>query len=385
MDIIRGGRTIVLEEIFIKSKAIFTVLALLVLNYLIGEDFPKFLELNRLLIIALIIYILEAIIFIYKTQIKSCTDLVKHSIFPLFIDISLISSIFFLTMDTRLNLYPLFLVFILMQTLRFSRFHATIFASITSAIYLGILSTYKDLALLLSGEVLINITFFYLFAFIINAVVKEINTLVNQVSLAQSQLKEKNERLKEMAQKDLMTDMLNHKTFYEIFYSLRRQQYSDRKENFCLAILDIDNFKQINDTFGHPAGDYVLVEVSKIIKGEIRSKDIAARYGGEEFAIIFIDTNLTEGVKICERIRRKVLEKEFNFNKNKLAVTISGGVSSNDLYLDSDDSYFVQSVDDMLYEAKHGGKNKITYKDIMDQTCIEGSDYNDSIIKYKNR
>ncbi|MFZ5945921.1 MAG: GGDEF domain-containing protein [Bacillota bacterium] len=373
MDIISSGRIIILEEIFIKTKAVFTVLALLVLNYIIGEDFPRALEMSRLLTIALIIYIFEGIIFAYKTQIKSCTDLnVKPSLVSLIIDISVISALFFLTVDTRLNLYPLFLVFILIQTLRFPRFHATVFALTTSVIYLGILSFYKKPASILTGEVLINIAFFYLFAFIINEVVKEINSLVNQVSLAQSQLKEKNERLREMAQKDLMTDLLNHKTFHEIFHSLQRQQYSENRVNFCLAMLDIDNFKQINDSCGHPAGDYVLIEVSKIIKGEIRSKDIAARYGGEEFAIIFTDTNLAEGVKICERIRRKVLEREFNFDNNKLTITISGGVSSNDLYLDCDDSYFIQCVDDMLYEAKQTGKNKIIYKDVVNPISSQG-------------
>lgn len=133
-------------------------------------------------------------------------------------------------------------------------------------------------------------------------------------------------------------------------------------DTFCLALLDIDDFKLVNDTFGHLAGDMVLKELSSIFQSNIRSQDIVARYGGEEFAIIFPETSINDARKICERIRNLVENHTFSIENKKVNITISGGVgealSSETL---TKQQGLVNYVDKLLYDAKNDGKNQIKY------------------------
>lgn len=124
--------------------------------------------------------------------------------------------------------------------------------------------------------------------------------------------------------------------------------------NFVVAILDLDNFKLINDNFGHQKGDEVLKQTVVEIQKNLRTKDILGRYGGEEFLIIFSDTNIEEALFVCERIRETV--EKIKWIPENLKTTISIGVAdSKNQSLEK----ILQEADYYLYEAKHKGKNRV--------------------------
>jgi diguanylate cyclase (GGDEF)-like protein len=129
-----------------------------------------------------------------------------------------------------------------------------------------------------------------------------------------------------------------------------------KNKKYSIIMADLDNFKNINDTFGHQKGDEVLKGISGIIKKNIRPFDIAARYGGEEFIIGLENTDLYTAGKIAERIRRKIEEKQLM--KNIRNLTISIGVSNypKDSILLTE---LISKADSRLYKAKRQGKNQV--------------------------
>ena len=127
-----------------------------------------------------------------------------------------------------------------------------------------------------------------------------------------------------------------------------------RHDPFCLVLFDIDNFKEVNDTFGHSAGDQVLIGITEIVTANIRDDDIFARWGGEEFVILFGSTSIERAKELAERLRKAVENKSYgNINK----VTISAGVT---LYKRGETIIdLVNRADAKMYEAKRNGKNQI--------------------------
>ncbi|MBI5454690.1 MAG: sensor domain-containing diguanylate cyclase, partial [Deltaproteobacteria bacterium] len=163
------------------------------------------------------------------------------------------------------------------------------------------------------------------------------------------------EYLKEIAVKDQLTSLYNHNFFYS-----RLEEEFERAVRYetplSLIMLDIDNFKQINDTFGHRVGDVVLREIAAMVKRGVRKTDIVARYGGEEFAVILPHTLLKGAVDEAERLREIVESHAYaGLVSNKITVSIGvasypqkGAMNSGDL---------VNYADDALYKAKWSGKN----------------------------
>ena len=127
-------------------------------------------------------------------------------------------------------------------------------------------------------------------------------------------------------------------------------------------VFDIDHFKKVNDTYGHPAGDYVLKEISSVIRARlIRENDFVARAGGEEFCLLLIGTPLNTTVEVAERLRQTIESHEFQFEGKKIPVTISCGVSSRK---DGDTGWetIYKRADEALYESKRGGRNRVSVK-----------------------
>lgn len=164
------------------------------------------------------------------------------------------------------------------------------------------------------------------------------------------ELKRINSELKELTTKDSMTGLLNHKT---IMKCLKDETERAKRINYPLsgAILDLDDFKKINDTYGHKTGDEVLVRVTGILKEQCRSTDIVGRYGGDEFFIIMPDTDVSDATVLLERIKSKIREETFI---NEIKITVSYGVS--ELAGDSEQELF-NSSDAMLYKAKKKDKD----------------------------
>lgn len=162
-----------------------------------------------------------------------------------------------------------------------------------------------------------------------------------------------------MAITDSMTKLYLQTYFKERIES-EVKRYERYNQEFSLIILDIDHFKNVNDTYGHLVGDYVLKEVAKIIKISVRKFDIVSRYGGEEFGVILLSTGSETAVMVAERIRSNVEEKVFNYNGKEIRITISGGVAHVKDIVIYEHNEIIRVADEALYYSKHNGRNKVT-------------------------
>jgi diguanylate cyclase (GGDEF)-like protein len=164
------------------------------------------------------------------------------------------------------------------------------------------------------------------------------------------------EKIQRQATTDGLTGLANHKTFYEI---LERELWRSRRYGgqISLIMIDIDNLKKINDTYGHRAGDKVIREVSRKIKDCIRQIDTAARYGGDEFAVILPNTSLTEAVVVAERMVDVVAHSPATWKKEQIALSISVGLGQYDA--DTNPQDITSGSDRALYTAKQEGKNTV--------------------------
>lgn len=187
----------------------------------------------------------------------------------------------------------------------------------------------------------------------------EKNIIENIASLAAIAIN--NSQLLEMTTTDIMTHLkLKHYFFtllMEHLYTINSS--GEKKETLSILMIDIDFFKNINDTYGHAAGDIVLEDVAKIIKSCTRNADTAARYGGEEFVVMLNNTSASAAMAVAERIRKSVEEKSIMYDGKKINVTISIGVSSYNFDLESAKS-IVERADKALYESKQNGRNRVT-------------------------
>lgn len=154
---------------------------------------------------------------------------------------------------------------------------------------------------------------------------------------------------------DALTGLYNRRHFDNTVERefMRSKRYGG---DLSLAIIDIDFFKKVNDTYGHLCGDYVLKEVAYLIMDNFRKTDFVFRYGGEEFVVILTETNIKSSQIPLERLRKKIEEYPFVFNGQPLNVTISTGVSSNNA---EDMETFLDNADKALYRAKQAGRNRI--------------------------
>jgi diguanylate cyclase (GGDEF)-like protein len=168
-------------------------------------------------------------------------------------------------------------------------------------------------------------------------------------------------KLFSFAATDALTGLYNRRY---ILNELEAQSRIARRNDrvFSIAIFDIDNFKQINDTYGHPAGDDYLKNIAHIISHSLREQDISGRIGGEEFLIILPETDIDGAFHLADRIRRKIQALAINHDGNLIKTTISAGLSQFKAHASSTgagmDTLF-QMADKALYEAKNTGKNKV--------------------------
>lgn len=178
----------------------------------------------------------------------------------------------------------------------------------------------------------------------------------NQVSLILEKVK-LFEETKRLSITDALTGLFNAHYFYQSLDKEieRAKRY---KESFSLIIFDIDDFKEVNDNYGHQTGDEVLKEFSKILLQLTRKTDIVARYGGEEFVIVLPNTHKDVAYSLAERIMKEVCETVFRCNDNMLRITVSGGIAG--FPEDGSNSKdLLYSADMALYEAKKRGKKGV--------------------------
>jgi diguanylate cyclase (GGDEF)-like protein len=177
------------------------------------------------------------------------------------------------------------------------------------------------------------------------------------VAIDRTVLKDKAGEFEQLSVTDSLTGLLNRR-YLEKRLTEEIQRSKRHRFPMSLMMLDVDDFKSYNDTFGHPAGDAALKIVASILQDMLRGDDVAARYGGEEFAILLPQTTSTEGAAIAERLRQRIEHTEFPRRK----VTVSIGIASCSNEIDTPTDV-IGAADHALYEAKNDGRNNVRIYD----------------------
>jgi diguanylate cyclase (GGDEF)-like protein len=166
------------------------------------------------------------------------------------------------------------------------------------------------------------------------------------------------QQMYESALRDSLTKVFNRKHFNDL---LTKEFAFASRHSAPLALLfvDLDYFKKVNDTHGHPAGDFVLSEVSGVLAGAIRAEDVLARFGGEEFCVLCRGTERTGAVELGERLRKEISERRYVFGGKIIPVTISVGIALMPDTSMTQPAALLAAADKALYEAKRAGRNRV--------------------------
>lgn len=176
--------------------------------------------------------------------------------------------------------------------------------------------------------------------------------LVAEVSLRAERMR----ALRSLMIRDSLTGLFNHNTithYLEISVSVALRQ----KTSFCLAMIDVDRFKKVNDTYGHPTGDQVLIALSRGLRLSLRDSDLVGRYGGEEFIIVLAGVDIHHGKRIVDHLRQSFSSVVFFAGEEQFTCTFSGGVAAFPEF--STVNALIEAADLALYRAKHAGRNRV--------------------------
>lgn len=201
-------------------------------------------------------------------------------------------------------------------------------------------------------------TFVYLLNCCVTIVPLFIELFLFRVSFDKSAkvLTDKNKDLSVLATVDPLTKLYNRR-YIEAKFEEAYYKRENNEEPFCIVIGDIDDFKSINDTYGHDCGDYVLKTISELIRSSLRTTDCISRWGGEEIMILLNSTDVGSAIQTIERIRIDISEHEFSYENKAFGMTMTFGVS----WSRSDIPTMLKQADDHLYYGKNNGKNQVVY------------------------
>ncbi|HHX62856.1 MAG TPA: diguanylate cyclase [Epulopiscium sp.] len=182
------------------------------------------------------------------------------------------------------------------------------------------------------------------------------------LSLLNLELKEANRQLSILSTKDSLSGLYNQRYFSEqldqTFEFYLNQKKSGNLKDFSLILLDIDDFKMVNDTYGHLMGDVTITRLSEIMLSNVCQSHICFRYGGDEFAILLLDTDIEEAIRTANNLQKAIAETPIDFKDPQLLITVSMGVASFSHSKDPKD--LIRKADKKLYLSKKSGKNKVT-------------------------
>lgn len=176
--------------------------------------------------------------------------------------------------------------------------------------------------------------------------------LVSAVSIRARRFRE----LTALMVRDGLTGLLNH---INLKLALEREisQAKRRSASLCFVMLDIDLFKSVNDTYGHPVGDQVIKSLARLLSQRLRKGDIAARYGGEEFAVVLPDTQLEDARLLIDSLRQQFAQITYAHENDAFSATFSAGISSCPPHVEME--MLIGAADGALYQAKHAGRNQV--------------------------
>ncbi len=182
----------------------------------------------------------------------------------------------------------------------------------------------------------------------------------NLLRTANQQLEEALEKITLLSRMDSLTGLLNRGAFFE---GLEAEIFRNSRYGHSLAfvMMDLDYFKQINDNYGHQAGDEIIRKVAEVLREELRNVDLVGRIGGEEFALLLVETDADAALQVCERIRLSIEKLKFKFNTSShsvgLTVSIGYWIMDSSTALTSKELY--SAADKCLYAAKESGRNRV--------------------------
>ncbi len=170
------------------------------------------------------------------------------------------------------------------------------------------------------------------------------------------QLERELEATSDLVRYDQLCGVLNRRGLEDMF-AKEAARASRRQTPLCVALLDIDNFKQLNDSMGHDVGDQALIHLARLCRDTLRPQDAVARYGGEEFVILLPETQLGDAVTVLSRLQRELTKRFFMHNNDKVLITFSAGVT--ECTAADDQHSAVKRADSAMYQAKEAGKNQV--------------------------
>jgi diguanylate cyclase len=192
---------------------------------------------------------------------------------------------------------------------------------------------------------------------------------LTRMARTEQELLVKNALMDRMVKMDALTDLYNHKTFHQ-YLEMLIEQSDNNRVRLQLAVIDIDNFKSVNDTYGHSVGDMVLTRVANALKEAFASHEVVARFGGEEFAVIFLGRTLEQVCREMEQVRERISQVEHREMDGR-RVTISIGLAEHRPGTTKPELF--AKVDALLYAAKRSGKNKTVIPGMTVANLIEGT------------
>jgi len=235
---------------------------------------------------------------------------------------------------------------------------------------ISVYSAHRIMTLTTIAAVLLPITFYFLFSgdfiftgmaigaivFFLSAIraTKILGLALHQNFLMTHQLKRSKKEAERLARIDDLTGLFNRRAFYEYGEVLANNSQRN-KDELAMIFMDIDNFKALNDKFGHAAGDSALQQIGHILLKRLRKSDIFARVGGEEFGMLLPGTSLDKAAQLAEELRQVIENTSISYAKNNFAITASFGVTSGVCDIDT----LVRQADLTMYQSKDSGRNTV--------------------------
>ena len=186
----------------------------------------------------------------------------------------------------------------------------------------------------------------------------ELTNNIREVNKKRNELTRANRRITELMNTDTLTNLHNRRYFFDMIKDYENKHDDSSSEKIIIVMADIDDFKSVNDQYGHAFGDTVLKVLAGILTESIRKNDIVARFGGEEFILCIYSEDIQNAVNISQRIRKRFFETKFEYKE--LQVTASFGVSA--ALPGEEIATVIKRADDALYIAKREGKNRVSVK-----------------------
>lgn len=184
---------------------------------------------------------------------------------------------------------------------------------------------------------------------------QEVDRLSTRVATLEKEL----EKAKKESKEDFLTKLYNKRALDE-YLEIKEGEFKRYERNYSVVMFDLDKFKDVNDTYGHDAGDAILRAFANILKKDCRNVDVVGRFGGEEFMALLSETDLSGAVAFAQKVREDVQKARFMYRGKRIKVTLSAGVAERKAHVSAKAA--IGSADEYLYIAKKEGRNRVEYK-----------------------